>query len=355
MSNLGTRMSDVPLREYDWFMSEWFPLGEVGLIVGGPGTGKDILGAALIAATTRGRPMPDGTPAEEPSPAIVINTEDKSHTTTKPRLIAADADEDLVIDMREATNGAYRNVFSIGKQPDDLSLLRQRLTDLNKSGPPCRLVWISVLNSVATVNTRNGMIARDSIVQPLQAIAEDYNTFIALVHHTVKDGTIGGSQQLEDALRVIAKVRRDKDNDAVRVMSLYKSTSSRTDITPIRFEIEGERPFSRARFLAPDEALDGPESVGEPRPGTGQALVLQLLREPPGEPLRATEVSAVLGISHHTVRVWLQRLEERGLVSRIRRGVYQAVTVTNGPDLGERPTGPVTFGNGVTNAWASSS
>lgn len=349
----GTFFSEHEMYDVDWLMDDWFPMGELSMLVGGPGTGKDIFGWALMAAITRGWPMPDGTPAVAPASCIHINTEDKV-TTTKPRGIAAGADESMISDMSKATRGNYRNKFSIGKAPDDLSLLRREIKDLGD----CRFAWVSVMNSVATVNSRNGLIARDKIIEPLQDVAEDTGVHICLVHHYVKDGTIGGSQQIEDALRVIIKIRRDQANEDIRVVSSYKNTNARTDVPPLRYVIEGERPFSRARFLPPGELEAPTADRGEPRPGTGMHAVLWALRDAqgdPGLPMSPQAISAETDIPHHSVRVYLNRLRDKGLVSQPprTRGIYQAAAVTNGADLRRRDSAAVTNGQPVTNGWAS--
>jgi hypothetical protein len=306
--------------DQDWIMWNRIPENDVCFIVGPGGLGKDIYGAAIIAAVTRGWDLPDGTPAGPPGSVIMITPEDKPNETVAPRLYAAGADMEKVIDCTGMTRGNYRNKFSLGKQPDDLTLLRQEII----ARRDVRLVWISPLNAVASIPTTSGQKMRDNIIMPAQEVAEDTGVAFVFTHHTIKDGkTIAGSGQLRDAVRCVTMIKPDSSNDDIRVVTVDKNNIGLTDVPPLRYVIEGAQPFSRVRFLPSDALQIDAETTGEPLPGTGRHALLEALRASP-EPRTGKELAFDCGIPYHTARVLLSRLVDDGLAERIDRGIFQA-------------------------------
>ena len=59
-----------------WAWPEWIPNGYVSLLVGETGVGKSYLAAALIAAFTGARKLPDGARAHSTGPVVLVETED---------------------------------------------------------------------------------------------------------------------------------------------------------------------------------------------------------------------------------------------------------------------------------------
>jgi hypothetical protein len=324
MSGQTTTYDKADVMEQEWIMRDRIPENDVALVVGEGGTGKDICGAAIIAAVTQGWDMPDGSPAGRPSKVLMIHPEDKRHETVAPRLLAAGARMDYVIDCTRLTNGKFRNKFSLGKPGDDIGLLRQKIIEERN----VRMLWISPLNAISLVATTSGQRVRDQVIGPLQDVCEDTGVGAALVHHTIKDGkTIAGSGQLRDALRCITMIRRDRSNEEVRVMTVDKNNIGLTDIPPLRFVIEGAQPFSAARFLASDVLETDAETTGDPKPGTGRFALLEALRAV-GGPRTGKELAFDCGIPYHTARVLLSRLVDDGYVRRQERGVFQDAAVT---------------------------
>ncbi|SVD48491.1 uncharacterized protein METZ01_LOCUS401345, partial [marine metagenome] len=78
-----------------WLWEGWLPKGKLVLLDGNPGCGKTTIALDLVARLASGRPLPDGN-AVEPVVSLILNPEDGMDDTIVPRLIAADADLDLV-------------------------------------------------------------------------------------------------------------------------------------------------------------------------------------------------------------------------------------------------------------------
>ena len=93
-------MSEINAEEVHWLWYPYIPLGKLTIIQGDPGEGKTSFILAVIAALTRGEPLPECTQAAKPMNVIYQTAEDGLADTIKPRLESAGADctRVLVID-----------------------------------------------------------------------------------------------------------------------------------------------------------------------------------------------------------------------------------------------------------------
>ena len=100
-------MSEINAEEVQWLWYPYIPLGKLTILQGDPGEGKTSFILAVIAALTRGDPLPECERAAEPMNVIYQTAEDGLADTIKPRLESACADctRVLVIDegKRELT------------------------------------------------------------------------------------------------------------------------------------------------------------------------------------------------------------------------------------------------------------
>ncbi len=66
-----------PAAQPRWLAKDRLPRAAVTLLVGDEGIGKSLLWVWVVAAVTTGKPLPAfGIPAREPSPVIIVITED---------------------------------------------------------------------------------------------------------------------------------------------------------------------------------------------------------------------------------------------------------------------------------------
>ena len=97
------RMSEIELQEVEWLWYPYIPFGKITIIQGDPGEGKTTLGLRLAAACSNGSGFP-GMEEREPISVIYQTAEDGLGDTVKPRLIEAEANENLIFNISEDTD-----------------------------------------------------------------------------------------------------------------------------------------------------------------------------------------------------------------------------------------------------------
>jgi MoxR-like ATPase len=101
-----TPASQIRPRPVHWLWDLRMALGTICLLAGREGIGKSTIAYALAALITRGKL--EGVHFGEPRAVIVAATEDSWQHTIVPRLMAADADLDLVFRVDVTVFGASR-------------------------------------------------------------------------------------------------------------------------------------------------------------------------------------------------------------------------------------------------------
>lgn len=93
-------MRDVPIEPVQWLWYPYIPIGKLTMVQGDPGDGKTTFVLAVIAALTKGEPLPECSSITEPMNVIYQTAEDGLSDTIKPRLVntGADCSRVLVID-----------------------------------------------------------------------------------------------------------------------------------------------------------------------------------------------------------------------------------------------------------------
>lgn len=220
------------------------------LLVAPGGTGKGLGIAAVTARVTTGIPFPGEVQGREPGQVILVAPEDDANEDMSFRLIAAGADRELVRDLTLLPDGSR---FLLPRNEPEL---RRAISEANSSGPPVRLVTLDPLLALS----ENGLSSRKAVrevMYPLLEIAQDYGIAIILSHHTNKDGkTIAGSRELTDIARLVWLIERDREDDAMRTMKVWKS--NRKTVESVRYRIEGDGPDVRAVFSSGEDT--GPKS-----------------------------------------------------------------------------------------------
>ena len=77
-------MSEINAEEVQWLWYPYIPLGKLTILQGDPGEGKTSFILAVIAALTRGDPLPECEQAAEPMNVIYQTAEDGLADTIKP-------------------------------------------------------------------------------------------------------------------------------------------------------------------------------------------------------------------------------------------------------------------------------
>jgi RecA-family ATPase len=230
-----------------WMWEHRIPRGEVTLVAGEGGCGKGQLAVDLAARVSTGRGMPFGGTKTDPAAVIMVTPEDDLSETVAWRLRAAQADLGRVHDLTLTEHGAPFALSADSKHDGSIAQLRQAVDELG-----ARLVVIDPLMACIAFGTIATNLGARRVIAPLQRLAKETGCAVLMTHHTVKSGAIAGSKGLLDAARVVYRVAKDRENPAIRVLSLEKSNVlGATD--DVRYLLTGEGHDTRVTWLSRDE------------------------------------------------------------------------------------------------------
>ena len=242
-----TAYSDIEALPTVWLWQDRIPRGEVTLVAGEGGAGKGQLCCDLAARVSSGRGMPFGDDDGEPAAVIMVTPEDDLSETVAWRLRAASADLSRVHDLTLTDSGTPFALSADSTHEGSIATLRAAVDDLG-----ARLVVVDPLMACIGWGSITTNMGARRVMAPLQRLAKETGAAVVLTHHTVKSGAIAGSKGLLDAARVVYRVHRDKENPAVRVMSLEKSNVLGAT-EDVRYLISGDGHDTCVSWLGRDE------------------------------------------------------------------------------------------------------
>ena len=244
------KMSDVEPTKVEWLWYPYIPYGKVTIIQGDPGEGKTTLILNLAALLSKGEKLPESEEKSEPINIIYQTAEDGLSDTVKPRLIAANADDD--------------RITVIDESKIELSLTDERLEQAIIE-TKAKLVILDPLQAYigANVDMHRANEIRP-VMKHLAEVAQRQQCAVVLIGHLNK--AIGmkssyrglGSIDIPASARSVLLVGRIKDNPTIRVMAQIKSSLA-PEGEPIAFELNKETGF---RFIGKydisiDDLLNG--------------------------------------------------------------------------------------------------
>ena len=297
-------LSEIKTEEVKWLWYPYIPFGKVTIIQGDPGEGKTTFVLSVIAALTRGNPLPECGTGLPPMNVIYQTAEDGLADTIKPRLEAVGAD--------------CSRVQTIDDSKSMLTLTDQRLEEAIRNTDAGLLVLDPLqayLGSGVDMHRANEI---RPIMKKLSAVAERTGCAVVLIGHMnkasgMKSGYRGlGSIDFTAAARSILVVGRIQDEPTVRVIAQSKNSLA-PEGKSIAFELDPEHGFQwkGACEITVDELLSGGGQV--------QTKTMQMEDELK-KMLNSGEVSAEtirlradeLGISERTLKIAKKNL---GIVS----------------------------------------
>jgi KaiC/GvpD/RAD55 family RecA-like ATPase len=311
----ATPYEEITPLEPEWLWPGRIPRQETTLIAGDGGIGKGFLLADLAARVTRGAPMPDGTGENAPGSVLLVTSEDDPNMAMTYRLRAAGADLARVFDMTED--------FVVGKArvndaPDSLPALRETIEDIGD----VRLVVIDPLSAVAAISlTSSNVRVRRQIMTPLERLAKDTGVALALIHHTVKSGSIAGSKGITDAARMVLRVSRATQDERIRLIHVEKTNIASNTGGDVAYRVTGSFPDVRVEYLAMPE-----DDTLEAKPPTAAELIVAYLTEV-GHPVETQTIAQSVGAGYSAVRVALTRLKDAHVVVNPARGLWMLAPV----------------------------
>jgi hypothetical protein len=342
--------SSIQLDEVEWLWPGRILKNEVSLFIGAPKVGKDFLMFDVAARVSRGWPMPPFDPIDPTAPegdmpgnVITITNEDKPSDTVKPRIIAADGDEDRIFDLtyvkrRSVGGNSIRTKFSL---PQDLDVLESAMDEVGD----VRLIIMTPLLAISTVAISGNMQVRRQVIEPLQDIAERRGTSIAVVHHFNKFANTGnladkinGSGGILGAARLTNAIVKDDISGIRRVLTLGSNLQKEDFGEAIEYRIVGDGQDAHVRYKLP------PPTEGAAQ-DTIQAHVLAMLIKA-RRPVSSQEMATYLELSHGVVREILAAAKEKDFVEK-HRGSYviteKARLAIEGPEKEEDGERTLTF------------
>ena len=250
------KMSDVEPTKVEWLWYPYIPYGKVTIIQGDPGEGKTTLILNLAALLSKGEKLPESEEKSDPINIIYQTAEDGLSDTVKPRLIAANADDERITVIDESKS--------------ELSLTDERLEQAIIE-TKAKLVILDPLQAYigANVDMHRANEIRP-VMKHLSEVAQRQQCAVVLIGHLNK--AIGmkssyrglGSIDIPASARSVLLVGRIKDNPTVRVMAQIKSSLA-PEGEPIAFELNKETGFHfiGKYDISIDDLLNGTSSVSK--------------------------------------------------------------------------------------------
>lgn len=342
---------DIEKQEPEFLIPGLVQLGGVTYVMGDGGVGKSFLTADWAARITTGSPMPGED--QEPLPqgtVVLVSAEDSPEFAMSWRLGAAGANMDYVFDMTDE--------FEL---PGSLGLLREDLAEINdprsefnigRRVAPVRMVVIDPLADVASISLTSGAVKiRRALTNPLRDFARQTGIAVVVVCHTTKNGRMAGSAAIEQAARMVLRVRKSAANPDIRVIAVEKTNNARDDLT-LGYRLVGEGMDStRVEYMeiaggaTPARELTGPEKIMEvlrhsaglhPHPALGCPDCKANRENGTGDALQIQEIMRRAGTDYAATRTALSRAKTAGEVISGGRGLY---TVPETPETAETAPG----------------
>lgn len=277
-----TPASAIKVRPVRWLWDGRVALGTLALLGGREGIGKSTVGYTLAADLTRGR-LP-GVHAGTPRSVIVCATEDSWEHTIVPRLMAAEADLNLVYRVDVATPEGADVSLSL---PRDLGELERSARDVGAA-----LILLDPLMSRLDANLDTHRDAEVRLaLEPLVRIADStHAAILGLIHVNKSQSTdpltlLMASRAFAAVARSVLFVMTDPDDESTRLLGTPKNNLGRTDLPTLAFRIDGahvadtdEGPVWTGKVVWQDdrpetirEVLEASAGGTEARTATGEA------------------------------------------------------------------------------------
>jgi hypothetical protein len=232
-----TPASAIKPRRVRWLWKDRIAYGTLSLLAGREGLGKSTLGYALAADVTRG--TLDGEDFGTPRAVLVCATEDSWEHTIVPRLIAAQADLDIVYRVEMAY--AFDDMRVALTLPRDFAAARAAAEDTGAG-----LMILDPLMSVidAKLDTHRDREVRQAL-EPLAGLADDARmAILGLIHHNKSGSTdalqlVMGSKAFSAVARSVHTCIPDPDDDDQirKLFATSKNNLGRLDLPVLGFTI----------------------------------------------------------------------------------------------------------------------
>lgn len=324
-----TPMSTVQAKRQVFLWAGRIPMGTATIFAGRGGEGKSTFSLWLASALTRG--FLDGEYKGIPSPVLLIGHEDSAETVVKPRLIAAEANMEMVISMTIGTTVEDLELREVPSLVEDLQRIRQAVLETG-----AKLIIVDPLTStMGDANLDKTSDVRRAL-NPFMALANELDIAVIAIMHVRKGAgdtrdLLSGSHAFRDIARSVVLFVTD-DETGQRIASVDKSNYSEsrgdsftfnlvsTDVdtgdgdktTVARVEYLGESDISVNDIVNKPTEVNLGDDIG--------AVVMCVNGHPEG--IKPAGVAEELRMPANAVRSNLGRAAQRGLIQKVGHGVY---------------------------------
>ena len=274
-------LSEIELQEVEWLWYPYIPFGKITIIQGDPGEGKTTLGLRLAAACSNGSGFPG---MEERTPISVIyqTAEDGLGDTVKPRLMEAEANENLI--------------FNISEEVDVLTLKDERIEAAIKTTGARLMIFDPIQGYVGEDTDINRANEIRAVMRGLAKVAEQTGCAIVFIGHLNKmKGTNSayrglGTIDFRASARSVLLVGRLRKMQNVRVI-VHDKSSLAPEGKSMAFNLGNEEGFhwiDGYDNITADELLCG--GISETKADIAEELIRDMLSS--GEFVPAEQIFA---------------------------------------------------------------
>lgn len=296
-------LADIEVEEVEFLIEPYLPLGSITILDGMMGQGKSTFTASLASMVTNGMPPPFAKDIRQGG-VLFLSAEDDPSRVLKPRLVAAEANMELI--RVQATPFAL-----------DERGLQMLETEITQYRPMLTVIDPIIAYMEGGTDSANS-VDMTRFMSELDLMARKYNCAILLVRHLRKAKADSTMYQGLGSVAIIARVRsglllgRDPNDPDTRVIAHHKSNYA-IEGKPIGFEListpNSKYPIVKYVECDPNitaEDITRPMEKGVGRPDEQREFAKAFLREFLAD--RAQSKSAIdkaakaRGISEATLR-----------------------------------------------------
>jgi len=303
--------ADIQTEEIHWLWPGRIALKKISMIAGNPGLGKSFLTVDMAARVSTGAEWSDRSKGCKGS-VLLLNAEDDSADTIKPRLIAAGADCSLIHSI------PFSSVSSL---TDDIKKIEEAIRELKD----CKLLVIDPITAyLGNVDSYKNSAVRQ-LLATITDLAQKHKIAVVLVSHLNKSNSqqnavnrISGSLGFVAAARSAWLVGCDPTNSEARLFVPIKNNIG-NDKTGLRFEIRGEKQPSLhwdddVIFTTADELQSQSYDKTEPSPiDTAKEWLHHILSK---GPIGAIEIKEMIENTKFSQRTIERAKKELGIKSK---------------------------------------
>lgn len=235
---VATLASQIKPQRVRWLWQDRIPLGELSIIAGREGLGKSTFALHLVAQLTRGALA--GEFYRTPRTVLIVATEDSWANVIVPRLMAADANLDMVLRVEVESDTGFAQAPSF---PGDLI----PLGELIEQHDPAMVLFDPLMSRLsAKLDSHKDGEVRQAL-EPLTALAQQHEASLVGLMHFNKSSTddpmnaLMGSRAFSAVARSVTVVIRHPDDPERRVFGTPKNNLGPDTLPPIGYRIVGHQ------------------------------------------------------------------------------------------------------------------